>query len=359
MDDIFHKLKNFLDSIPNGFPTSESGVEIKILKWIFSAEEAELFMKLKMAFETVEQIAARTGVDSNYLNKMLPEMSAKKQLLSVSFAGTTVYRIFPYVFGLYEFQMPRMNKEIVELFEEYSESAFAKEFYTRTPSFMKAIPIGIEVKNDSSIEPYESVISIIEGANSWAVRDCVCKKEKAILTGKKCDKPMEVCMSFSVMPNAFDNDDTSRAITKEEAYAIIKMAEEEGLVHMTSNYKSGLFYICNCCKCCCHPLSKYVSLSKLAVAKSAYVAVVEEDLCASCGTCIDRCQAEAIDLNDTASINKHCLGCGLCVSTCPSNAIRLVAREKEDIPYVPENDNEWMELRAKQRGLSDDYKKLL
>lgn len=106
MDDIFHKLKNFLDSIPNGFPTSESGVEIKILKWIFSAEEAELFMKLKMAFETVEQIAARTGVDSNYLNKMLPEMSAKKQLLSVSFAGTTVYRIFPTYSDCTNFRCP-------------------------------------------------------------------------------------------------------------------------------------------------------------------------------------------------------------------------------------------------------------
>lgn len=108
--------------------------------------------------------------------------------------------------------------------------------------------------------------------------------------------------------------------------------EEAGLVHMTSNFKSGHFYICNCCKCCCGPLSKYISISKNAAAKSNYIAVVD---------------------------NARCIACGICMSTSPEGAIRLEKRKPEDMQYVPANDREWMELRARSRGISDDYKKKL
>ena len=357
MADVYNELRSFLDAIPNGFPVSENGTEIKILKKIFNEEEAELFMKLKLAFETPEQIASRTGLDLEYIKRMLPIMKNKGQLTGISKKEFSLYRIFPFVFGIYEFQGPILDKEFAELAEEYMNDAMAREFFAMDPPIMKSIPIGIEVKDDSTIEPYESVAKLIEGAKSWAVRDCVCKKEKAFI-GNKCDRPMEVCMTFAPVPGAFDNSDTDRAITKEEAYAILKMSEEAGLVHMTANYKSGHFFICNCCKCCCGPLTKYIAVSKKAVAKSNYIAVVDKDLCISCGECIDRCQANAIEMQDQAEIT-DCIGCGLCVSTCPVDAISLKRREKEDIPEVPANEHEWLKLRAKERGMNDDYKKLL
>jgi NAD-dependent dihydropyrimidine dehydrogenase PreA subunit len=357
MADVYNELRSFLDNIPNGFPASETGVELKILKKIFNEEEAELFMKLKLKFETPEQIASRTGLDLEYIKRMLPVMKNKGQLSGISKQEFSLYRIFPFVFGIYEFQGPMMDKEFAELSEEYMDGVMAKEFFGKGPAIMKSIPIGIEVKDDTTIEPYESVAALIEGAKSWAVRDCICKKEKGLL-GKKCDRPMEVCMSFAPIPGAFDNDDTCRAITKDEAYAILKMSEEVGLVHMTANYKSGHFYICNCCKCCCGPLTKYIAISKNAVAKSNYIAVVDKDLCISCEACIDRCQADAIEMKDYAEIT-DCIGCGLCISTCPVEAISLKRREKDDILEVPANEREWLKLRAIERGMNDDYKKLL
>lgn len=357
MSNVFNELRNFLDSIPNGFPASESGVEIRILEKIFTEEEAELFMKLKLSFETAEQISARTGIDIGYIKQMLPVMKNKGQLVGISKGAFSIYRIYPYVFGIYEFQGKSMDREFAALAEEYMDSTMAKEFFTLDPPMMKSIPIGIEVKDDTTIEPYESVASLIEGAKSWAVRDCICKKEKALL-GKQCDRPMEVCMSFAPVENFFDNDDTCRAITKDEAYKVLKMSEEAGLVHMTSNYKAGHFYICNCCKCCCGPLTKYISVSKHAVAKSAYTAVVDRDACISCGACVDRCQANAIEIREQAEIT-DCIGCGLCVSACPVEAIKLVRRESNDIPEVPANEKEWLELRAKERGMNDDFRKLL
>jgi len=60
-DEIYHKLAKVLDTLPNGFPATESGVEIRLLKRIFQPEQAELFCDLRLTFETVEQIAERTG----------------------------------------------------------------------------------------------------------------------------------------------------------------------------------------------------------------------------------------------------------------------------------------------------------
>ncbi|MCL1864907.1 MAG: 4Fe-4S binding protein [Spirochaetes bacterium] len=357
MADVYNELRSFLDSIPNGFPATENGTEIKILKKIFNEEEAALFMKLKLAFETPEQIASRTGLELEYVKKMLPVMKNKGQLLGISKGEFSLYRIFPFVFGIYEFQGPLLDKELAELSEEYMNTTMAEEFFSKDPPMMKSIPIGIEVKDDSTIEPYESVAALIEGSKAWSVRDCICKKEKALI-GKACDRPMEVCLSFAPVPGVFDNDNTCRAITKDEAYAILKMSEELGLVHMTSNYKGGHFYICNCCKCCCGPLTKYIAVSKKAVAKSNYIAVVDENLCISCEACLDRCQANAIEVKDKAEIT-DCIGCGLCVSTCPVDAISLKRREKDDIPEVPANEREWLKIRAAERGMNDDYKKLL
>ena len=357
MTDVYNELRNFLDSIPNGFPASETGIEIKILKKIFTEEEAALFVKLRLRFETAEQISERAGLETDYIKKMLSVMKNKRQVVGISKGNFSLYRIYPYIFGIYEFQGASMDRDFASMNEEYMNSTMAKEFFTKEPPFMKSIPIGIEVKDNTTIEPYESVAALIDGAKSWAVRDCICKKEKALL-GKRCDRPMEVCMSFAPVPGFFDNDSTCRAITKDEAYKILKMSEEAGLVHMTSNYKSGHFYICNCCKCCCGPLTKYITISKKAVAKSAYVAVVDTDSCISCGACLDRCQAGAIEIKDHAEIT-DCIGCGLCASTCPVEAIKLVRREKNDIPEVPADEREWLKLRAKERGMNDDYKKLL
>ena len=56
MENIYQKLREHLDSIPNGFPASKSGIEIEILKSIFTEEEASVFMNLKLNFETADKI---------------------------------------------------------------------------------------------------------------------------------------------------------------------------------------------------------------------------------------------------------------------------------------------------------------
>ena len=111
MDKIFFTLRDFLNSMPNGFPPAASGVDIEILKTIFTEEEAGVFMNLKFNFETPAQISKRAGYETEYLERILPEMAEKGQLLKISINNMKLYRSFPVVFGIYEFQAGRMNRE--------------------------------------------------------------------------------------------------------------------------------------------------------------------------------------------------------------------------------------------------------
>lgn len=356
-DEAYHVLREVLDTIPNGFPSTASGVEIRLVKKIFTEEEAVLAAKLKIKFESVSDIVARTGLDKEYLDKKLKEMARKGQLFRIRLGEASFYKLLPFVFGIYEFQQPRIDREFAELFDEYTEQAFGKEFFSHAPALMKVIPIGADVTPESTVEPYESVVKLIEGAKSWAVQNCICKKERGLL-GHRCDKPMEVCLTFAPVEHVFDKWESGRATTKEEAYEILKLSEKAGLVHMTSNTATGHNYICNCCKCCCLPLRSFKLVSKNAAARSNYVAVVDTDKCTTCGLCVDRCQVNAVSVGDVAVIG-DCIGCGLCATTCPADAIRMTHRDRSDQLDVPKDELEWFEERARARGINDSYKKLL
>ena len=45
---IYVDLRAFMDTLPSGFPKTASGVEIKILKKLFTPDQAKLFMMLSM-----------------------------------------------------------------------------------------------------------------------------------------------------------------------------------------------------------------------------------------------------------------------------------------------------------------------
>jgi hypothetical protein len=53
MTDVYERLAKKLDSLPNGYPATESGVELKLLKKIFTPEEAEMTMNMRPMPETV------------------------------------------------------------------------------------------------------------------------------------------------------------------------------------------------------------------------------------------------------------------------------------------------------------------
>jgi heterodisulfide reductase subunit A-like polyferredoxin len=125
-----------------------------------------------------------------------------------------------------------------------------------------------------------------------------------------------------------------RSISKEEALEIAAKNEEDGLVLQPCNQQE-IQAICSCCGDCCGALKAIKTLPRPAeFVASNYFAQVKADLCDGCGICVDRCQMEAVAVqDDVARVNRdRCIGCGLCVPKCPSESIHLVKKEKELVP---------------------------
>ena len=353
-DDVYQKLAKVLDTLPNGFPGTESGVEIKLLKKIFQPEQAELFCDLRLTFETPKQIAKRTGRPLEDLEKKLNTMWERGQIFGVSFGGVNMFKMVPWAFGIYEFQLPHMDEGLAEMCEEYMK-VFGQQFFENKPQLMQVIPIEREIQAKHEALTYEKVSSIVENGQSFLLMECICKKEQGLLDNR-CEKPLEVCMGIAPVPGVFDNPRAGHAISKEEAYEVLHKSEEAGLVHLTWNVESGHFFICNCCGCCCGVLRGINDLGIPAskVVNSYYYAEIDPDECAACGTCADeRCQVNAIEEGEDAYevIREKCIGCGLCVPTCPSEAIQLVRKSAEELVPPPKDEMDWYDERGRQRGV--------
>jgi Na+-translocating ferredoxin:NAD+ oxidoreductase subunit B len=358
-DEVYHRLAKVLDTLPNSFPSTESGVEIRMLKKIFTPEQADLFCDLRLKFETVQQIAQRTGRPVEGLKEKLITMGQQGQVFAIKLGESWIFKMLPWVFGIFEFQLERIDREFAEMNQEYGP-IYSQHFFANKPQLMQVLPIEETISSGQEALPYEKVSALIEKSKSFMVNECICKKEHALL-GKPCDRPLEVCLAMAPVHAVFKDSSTGHVISKEEAYALLKMTEEAGLVHMTNNLQNGQFFICNCCKCCCGPLRSINELGIPAwdVVNSHYYAQIAADRCISCGTCADeRCQvgASGEDVGSYRITPEKCIGCGLCISTCPAQAIELVHKEQGKTVPPPVTEDEWFEERGRLRGVDfTDY----
>ena len=115
----YKQLAEKLDAMPNGFPATQDGVELRILQKLFTPEEAELTARLTTHFESVDEFASRTGDSSIRLRSLLKRL-ARAGLIEVgrSEAGLK-YRLLPFVVGIYEMQVSTLDPELAGLFETY------------------------------------------------------------------------------------------------------------------------------------------------------------------------------------------------------------------------------------------------
>lgn len=347
----YKRLAERLNQLPEGFPPTSSGSEIRLLQKLFTPEEAELASHLRLTPETPTELADRLGLNGANLSQMLKGM-ARRGLVEVKRQENGIaFGLLPFVVGIYEYQIGRIDGELAELFEAYYQEAFVKAVEAQ-PAVHRVVPVKTSVDMNLQVHPYESVVNIVEAGKAWGVFDCICRNQKALI-GDPCEHPVDVCMTISPVEGAYDNSKVIRGLSKEEAYQTLQRAADAGLVHSVSNTKDDVSYICNCCTCSCGILRgmKEFGIANV-VAQSPYVSIVDVELCNACELCLEACQFDAISHDMTAEINpSRCVGCGLCVLTCPDQALSLTRRPEEDITYVPANRHAWRMARAEANGV--------
>jgi len=242
-----------------------------------------------------------------------------------------------------------MDHELAHLCEQYFNEGGIEGIRRPSPAINRVVPAHRAIKTES-ILPYEDVKAIILAAKRFGLRDCICRKQRDLVGTRECDFPLNVCLNFSMAerpPRPHD-------ISQEEALRVLDRAEEIGLVHTVGNVVEGVYYVCNCCGCCCGILRGVTQFGiENSVARANYYAVVDAEQCNGCGICEERCQVNACTVvADIATIDlTKCLGCGLCVTGCPMDAVSLKLRPDAEIIRPPENYKAWEEQRLRNRGL--------
>ncbi|CAB1065402.1 Uncharacterized di-4Fe-4S ferredoxin domain-containing protein, Dalk_0169 type [Olavius sp. associated proteobacterium Delta 1] len=351
MNDVYEDLRKRLDDFASGYPTADSGVEIRILRELFTEDEAEFFLKLSPLLEAPEDVAKRLDRDPGETAELMESMAKKGLIFRLRKGDVARYGVVPFVPGIYDFQLATMGRGFAQDMQDYFEESLGRTIQGHKTPILRPIPINRELVVKWPIAPYEDVLKIIEEQVVIALAPCVCRIKNGLLN-QSCGKPLETCFMFGSNAKYYVDNKMARFINKEEAKKIIKNNDEAGLVMQPFNaQKAGV--MCSCCGDCCEMLA---SLKKqpvpAAAVKSNYFATVDADECTGCETCLDRCQMEAITReDDTAAIDlDRCIGCGLCVTTCPTEAAQLMKKAANEQYQPPESKAEvFMQLAIERK----------
>ncbi len=344
--DAYRRLQKHLDKMPVGYPATKTGVEIDLLKAIFTPQEANIATHLDYKHKTVDQIfeTAQGEVSSKKeLMRILDETVAKGGITRRERDDKKQYAVLPLLlWGMYEQQLKRLTPEFLNDVGQYMMGEFGLELATSTLPKMRVIPIEESVQAEHHVATYDELRHLIEQAGDHiAIQECFCRKASD-LQGKHCQATdrREVCMSLGDLADLYIEEGWGRRISRQEALEISRKDEEEGLGLMPGNEQEAAF-MCACCRDCCGMLSMMKNVPRPAdVVASNYYAQVNAELCTGCGTCVDRCPTEAVKVADAvASVDlARCIGCGLCVPTCPENAMLLAKKAQETVPPETEQD---------------------
>jgi len=342
-DGVYLELREFMDGLPGGYPTTDSGVEIKILQKLFTPEEAEMAMRLSSVPETAEAVARRNGLEEKETAQMLERMAKRGLLFRMKRGDETSYSAFQFIFGVYDFQVNAIDRELAHMMEEYFPylDVIEKQF--------RVVPVESAVDTTMNISTYDRIRDLVNKEEIISVSPCICRREQGLL-GHDCERPSETCLGFGLAAEYRMENDIGRRVSREEALEILDLAERSALVLCPTNSRDIVF-VCCCCGCCCGMLNVLKTEERPAeMIRSPYRAGIDPDLCSACGVCIERCQMDAlVEDDEMMGVDAaRCIGCGLCVNACPEQAIHLV--EKPGASDMASNVGELLLNIAAERG---------
>jgi Pyruvate/2-oxoacid:ferredoxin oxidoreductase delta subunit len=346
------------------FPVSDTAMAIIHAVVGDNEDELDLIHAFReKSSQTTEQLVASSGFPEAKVHSLALGL-AKKGLIfnQANSSGLMVFRILPFmVVGLMEYMFmgelkgTEKEKELARLFEKMTHDlrdqtqnhyhdliplfkampAIDRTVPTRKTAKGKSIRI-IPVEKTMTVPeefvlPSQSVEDIIQKFDDIAVGYCFCRQRRTLL-GEPCktEAPTLNCFTFGKSARFTVAQGFAKPVTKEQALAIMKEAEDAGLVHKAfhpgSRENNPETSICNCCKDCCDTMNLWRNGTTPLVNSTYHLSVIDEDACTGCGACMERCPTDAIDINDQGIARvdtSSCFGCGVCSRFCPEDAISL------------------------------------
>ena len=349
MKDVYSRLARHLDNLPGGFPATESGVELRILRRLFTPEEAEFALHLSLIPEESRVIARRARIGRAQAERRLAEMARKGLIMCLALEGKPArYMALQFVIGIWEFHVNSLDLELIRDVDEYMPVMFREAW--KVPQ-LRTIPVNRSLDHQMTILSYERAEELVRQAQKIVVAPCICRRERR-MAGEGCSRLEEACLIFGVGADLYQRNELGRPIERAEALEILVRADEAGFVLQPGNTQEPT-NICCCCGCCCGVLRNLKAYPKpAALVSTPFVAATESASCSGCGLCATRCQMGALEFGSEKPVLNadRCIGCGLCVSTCPTGSMTLVRKPDAEQPKVPRDGIQSLIQLARARG---------
>ena len=290
--------------------------EYRILAPIVDDDMCDVMMHMRLeANRTVEELARRCKKEEAFVQQQLDKLMVAGIARSREIDGRMCYYYPIWVPGIMEGILSNREQcdrypDLGVCFEEYTRRRLEVLVPTLNSgkagmSFMRVMPVMSAIENDSRTASYDEVATLIENATAISVGPCSCRRARRLM-GEGCGHLEEdMCMYLNDNAINYSNTGAHRLISKEEAYEILRRAEDNGLVHeinQTPGFEDATA-ICNCCGCSCFALRIAEMFRSKNAIRSNFVARVDKEKCVACGQCVENCQTNALRLGQKRCIN--------------------------------------------------------
>ncbi|MCM1988909.1 FAD-dependent oxidoreductase [Oceanirhabdus seepicola] len=282
--------------------------EYKILEPVVTDEMAEVGLCLEFRKpKSAEEIAALCGKSLKDTKRILEELAFQGVTITCEKDGVDKYWLEVYVPGHMEMLVNHPKKEnvknykqIAEAFEQYgrNKAPMAAGNFPVGTGVMRVIPIETSIQGETRRASYEEVSKYLNQNTVFSVSDCSCRTSREAI-GEGCGHLKEdMCIQLGDAAEYYIRTGRGRKITREEAFEIIKRAEENGLMHQIPNTDGpgNTHAICNCCGCSCYSLRNASMFLNVDMIRSNYVSQIDTEKCVACGECAAVCPTNALKL---------------------------------------------------------------
>ena len=289
-----------------------SDPEYRILDPIVDDDMCSVMMRMRLETDfTVEDLAKKTRKSVEFVQTQCDKLVAAGVIRTRERHGALCYYYPIWVPGIMEGILSNREQcdahpELGACFEEYTRIrvGMLAPVLGNGVNFMRVMPVMSAIENNTHKASYDELSTLIEKAWAISVGPCSCRRSRRLM-GEGCGHLEEdMCLYLNDNAVSFSKSGEHRLISKEEAYEILRRAEDNGLVHEVNQAPGfdDVTAICNCCGCSCYALRIAEMFRSPNGVSSNFIARVDKDKCVACGQCVENCQTNAVRLGQ-----KRCL----------------------------------------------------